>query len=66
MGKGSISRIIGTFIVFFLLVAVISAFIPTILRSVEPQVALLFLFIGGCLGYFFLYEWPKRKFMYPK
>ncbi len=34
--------------------------------SVALQVALLLLFIAGCLGYFYMYEWPKGKLIFPK
>jgi hypothetical protein len=44
----------------------IAALIPMIMRSVALQVALAFLIIAGCLGYFFIYDWPKRKLSFPK
>ncbi len=44
----------------------IASFMPIISRSVALQEALIFLFIAGCLGYFFIYEWPKRKLIFPK
>ena len=39
---------------------------PIILRSEPLQVALISLFIAVCLGYFFIYDWPKRKLIFPK
>jgi len=44
----------------------IASFIPTIMGSVALQVALILLFMAGGLGYFFIYEWPKRKLIFPK
>ena len=36
------------------------------MRSVALQIALAVLVIAGCLGYFFIYEWPKRMLIFPK
>jgi hypothetical protein len=56
----------GAFLLFFLAFVVIASFLPIIMRSEALQVALGLLFIAGCLGYFLIYDWPKRKLIFPK
>lgn len=66
MGKVKASHVAGVFVLIFFAIAAIAVWIPTILRSTEVQAYLLFLFIGGCLAYFYWYEWPKRKVQFPR
>ena len=59
-------HVLGVYFLIFVLYAILVMFIPTIVRSPTIQVILLFMFIAGCLGYFIIYDWPKRKLVYPK